>query len=62
MSFDLNSIERTQGKTYDGTVEFQYKYNHYDTNISFPFSTKETFGSMPTLIGTLIPSVVSIWL
>jgi hypothetical protein len=35
MSFDLNSIERTQGKTYDGTVEFQYKYNHYDTNIFY---------------------------
>jgi hypothetical protein len=35
MSFDLNSIEKTQSKTYDGTSEFQYKYNHYDTSIYY---------------------------
>ncbi len=35
MSFDLNSIEKTQSKTYDGTTEFQYKYNHYDTSIYY---------------------------
>ena len=35
MSFDLNSIEQTQSKTYDGTTEFQYKFNHYDTSIYY---------------------------
>lgn len=35
MSFDLNSIDKTQSKTYDGTTEFQYKYNHYDTSIYY---------------------------